>query len=250
MNEYELRRLMDAVRDSFRVAAFEVPDAFFPGHASVALIDAVFGVRPWREKHAPETVTQRYCRQFGLEHPRKDRLNAPPANAQETLDGLIEHYERLGPRVMEEEVFSTRCRFPGTGLSRVRYVARAAAAFRSVGVNVLQDIAHRSPRTIHDALGGLPGDATDVWRGLVIHAGDDGFVLGESGVCAFVARTTGRKSVSAARAVDLVRCCAHELRISPRYLYARISSLHGRGSCDFSEPGSGTSSVALDRHGN
>ena len=80
----------------------------------------------------------------------------------------------------------------------------------------------RPARAGREALGALPGDAAAVSRRLLMYTGDDGFVLADAAVRGFVARATGRRSVTAADAAALVCHCAHELLLSPRYVDARI----------------------------
>ena len=88
---------------------------------------------------------------------------------------------------------------------------------------MLQDVHKRPPRAIHKALGALPGDAAAVLRRLLMYTGDDGFVLADAVVRGFVARATGRRSsVTSEDAAALVRRCAHELLLSPRYVDSRI----------------------------
>ena len=214
-------RLIAAVSQSFSPYACTLPDAFFPAHLSVALIDAVFALAPACGP-APTDFAGRYCRRFGLVRVRVDRWNVPSADAQETLEELIGRYERLGSRAMEDTVFRTRGRVPGTDLSRARWVVEAAAALRRIGIDVLQDVHERPPRAIRDALRALPGDAAALSRRLLMYTGDDDFVLADRPVRVFVARATGRRSVTRADAAALVRRCAHELLVSPRYIDARI----------------------------
>ena len=215
------RRLIEAVARAFSPYAWMLPEAFFPAHLPVALVDAVFALAPTCG-HPPATFAGRYCGRFGLERVRADRWNAPPADAQETLEDLIGRYERLGARVMEDAVFGTRRRVPGTELSRARWIAEAAVALRGIGVDVLQDVHERPPRAIRKALRALPGDAAAVSRRLLMYTGDDGFVLADGAVRGFVARATGLRAVTGADAAALVRRCAHELLLSPRYIDARI----------------------------
>ena len=74
------------------------------------------------------------------------------------------------------------------------------------------------------ALHALPGAGTPFTRRILAYTGDDDFVLGDWRVCAFVARAINRRAVSSARAEALVRLCAHERLLSPRYLCWRIWS--------------------------
>ena len=108
------------------------------------------------------------------------------------------------------------------GLSRARCVAAAAAALSRIDVHVLQDVHDRSPWAIREALATLPGDAAALSRRLLMYTGNDNFVLADRPVREFVARATSRRSVSRDHAASLVRKCAHELLLSPRYIDARI----------------------------
>ena len=220
-NASELPRLMNAVTRTFSALECKAPDAFRPAHLSVALVDAVFTLPP-ANGYPLEAVAERYCRSFGLARLNPDHWNLPPVDAQEPLGDFIERYERLGARTMEDKVFATRCRVPGTGLSRVRCVAGAAAMLQRIGVDVLQDVHTHPPWAIRGALSAVPGDAEGLARRFLTFTGGDDFVLADGPVHEFVAGAVGRSTVSQAEAAALVRSCAYELLLSPRYLDARI----------------------------
>ena len=134
------RRLLEAVSRAFLPCAPALPDAFFPAHLPVALINAVFALPPASGSSPPERFAARHYRRFSLERVRADRWNAPAADEQETLSDFLGRDERLGGRAMEDAVFAPRCRGPGTGVSRVRWAAVVAGAFRHIGVDGLQDV--------------------------------------------------------------------------------------------------------------
>ena len=212
---------MQAVSRSIPLETVELSDEFFPAHLPVALIDAVFGSRLAHEEQ-PASVSQRYCRHFGIERTRSNRLQLPPADDQETLGDLIGHYDELGVEGMKDDVFRTDCQFPGTNLSRVAYVPRLAFELRRIGVDVLQDIRAWRRKHIDFALRTLAGVDEHVVRRFLIYTGDDDFVWGDVNVRQFVASAIGRDSVSGTRAVNLVRRAAYELILSPRYLDHQI----------------------------
>jgi hypothetical protein len=83
---------------------------------------------------------------------------------------------------------------------------------------VLQDIAARPPQEIDAAFRPFLGGDEDMVRLLLVYVSDDQFVWGDVYVRSFVARAIGRRTVSAAQAVKLVRRCAHGLILAPRYL--------------------------------
>ena len=212
---------MQAVSRSIPLETVECSDEFFPAHLPVALIDAVFGSRLAREEQ-PASVSQRYCRHFGIERTRSNRLQLPPADDQETLGDLIGHYDELGVEAMKEDVFRTDCQFPGTNLSRTEYVPRLAFELRRIGVDVLQDIRGWRRKHIDFALRTLAGVDEHVVRRFLTYTGDDDFVWGDVNVRQFVASAIGKDSVSGTRAVNLVRRAAYELILSPRYLDHQI----------------------------
>ena len=212
---------MQAVSRSIPLETVECSDEFFPAHLPVALIDAVFGSRLAREEQ-PASVSQRYCRHFGIERTRSNRLQLPPADDQETLGDLIGHYDELGVEAMKEDVFGTDCQFPGTNLSRTEYVPRLAFELRRIGVDVLQDIRAWRRKHIDFALRTLAGVDEHVVRRFLTYTGDDDFVWGDVNVRQFVASAIGKDSVSGTRAVNLVRRAAYELILSPRYLDHQI----------------------------
>ena len=217
----DLRRLVDAVYRSIPVRTIELSDEFYPAHLPVALIDAIFRFRPApRASHA--AFSERYCRHFGIANRRLDLWKPPPADEQETLEDLSRHYDELGATAMADAVFGTRCRFPGTKMTRAEYVCHVARALRRTGINVLQDVQSVFPEAIDDALLPLPGHDEHLGRRLLMYAGDDNFVRGCPRVRAFVARALGRRSISAAEATRLVRQCAHERLLSPRFLDYQI----------------------------
>ena len=213
----DIRSMIGAVSRSISLDTIELSDAFFPAHLSVALIEAVFG-SGLRYEAQPESFAERYCRHFGIARTRADRWEFPPIDDQETLEDLIAHYDELGVNGMASKVFHTRRRVPGTRIARAGYVLRVANGLRRIGVAVLQDLTARPLREIDDALRSLPGNNEDMVRLLLMYASDDQFVWGDVHVRSFVARAIGRRTVSAARAVKLVRRCAHELILAPRYL--------------------------------
>ena len=223
MNGSDLDRLTEAVVLLLGTERPRLPDPFFPAHLPVALVDAVFAVPPTCEGHLPQVFAERYCRRFDLERTRADPFQLPPPVAQQTLGDLIVHQEALGVDAMEE-ILGTRVRFPETALTRPAYVLEVARVLRRIGVEVLQDLPARTPRTVCKALHALPGAGKPLARRILTYTGDDDFVLGDGRVRAFVARATNRRSVSPARAEALVRSCAHERLLSARYVYWRIWS--------------------------
>lgn len=219
----DLDRLTDAVVSLLPLDWPRLPAPFFPAHLPIALVDAVFAVPPTCDAPPPQVFTERYCRRFGLERTRADPLEPPPPETQETVSDLIAHYETLGTDAVEE-ILGSRAPFPGTALTRAAYLLRAARVLRRIGIEVLQDLAACSPRTVREALHALPGAGAALAHLILMYTGDDDFMLGDGCVRAFVARATNRRSVSPERAGALVRFCAHERLLSPRYLYWRIWS--------------------------
>ena len=213
----DMRYLLDAVARSIPLETTELSDEFFPAHLSVALIEAVFRSGAWYEEQ-PDSFAERYCRHVGIARTRTDRWQPLPIDEQEALEDLIRHYDELGVSGMASNVFHTRRRFPGTRITRAGYVLRAANRLRRIGVAVLQDIAARPPQEIDAAFRPFLGGDEDMVRLLLVYVSDDQFVWGDVHVRSFVARAIGRRTVSAARAVQLVRRCAHELILAPRYL--------------------------------
>ncbi len=217
----EIRQVMQAVSGTIPLETAEFADEFFPAHLPVALIDAVFGSRLAHNDQSA-SVSQRYCRHFGIERTRSNRMQFPPADDQVTLGDLIGHYDELGVDGMEESVFRTVCQFPGTDLSRAEYVPRLAFELRRIGVDVLQDIRAWRRKHIDFALRTLAGVDEHVVRRFLTYTGDDDFVWGDVNVRQFVASAIGKESVSGTRAVNLVRRAAYELILSPRYLDHQI----------------------------
>ena len=194
------------------------PEAFFPSHLSVALIDAVFsaggGDMGWN------SAAERYCRHFTIARTRPQRWRLPPINGQETLGDLVSRYESLGVETMAETVFRDSTRFPCTELTRAAYVLGLARALRRMGIDTLQDMGYKRAGALAAAFG-VEFDA-HVVRMLMSFSGDDDFVWGDDTVRGFVAHAVDRKTVSAARAAFLVRRASYELILSPRHVDYRI----------------------------
>ena len=217
----EIRQVMGAVSRYVPVEAVRLPDEFFPAHLSVALIDAVCHSRP-EDDEQRSPVAECYCRRFGLARTRTNRWQPPLVEHQEPLRDLVRHYDELGVDGMTAEVFRSRGRLPGTNRARAEYVLRLATRLRRMGVEVLQDMLCWRRTEIHLVLRSLSGIDRHIVRTLLNYAGDDDFVWGDVSVCRFVALATGRKTISAPRAANLVRRAAYELVLSPRYLDHQI----------------------------
>ena len=217
----ELDRIVEAVRRSFPLRPIALPDEFFPAHLSVALIDAVFRSKGY---HNDGTVpaTERYCRWFGIARTRANRWDQPAPDVQETLSDMIERFDALGMRRMVGEVFRTRQLLPDAKVARVEFSLRAARELRRGGIEVLQDVQARPCEQIERTLGGCAGFGEDATRMFQMYSGNDDFVRGDDCVRRFVADALGREQVSAAEAEHLVRRCAYELALSPRYLDDQI----------------------------
>ena len=212
---------MRAVSRYVPVETARLPDEFFPAHLPVALIDAVYRSQLEGDVQPPP-VAERYCLRFELVRMRADRWRLPAIQDQETLRDFVGRCDRLGIGGMETDVFRTRSRFPGTNHPRAEYVLRLATELRLRGVEVLQDIRIWRRREIDFVLRNLSAIDGSIVRTLLNYAGDDDFVWGDGRVCRFVAFATGRKTVSAPRAANLVRQAAYELILSPRYLDHQI----------------------------
>ena len=217
----ENRQVMEAVRRSIPLETIELSDEFFPAHLSVALVHATFRSRiPHEEQPAP--AAERYCRYFGIAPKRTDPWIPPRADEQESLEDLIKHYDELGVGGMADEVFQSRHRFPETRLMRADWVLRVARALRRIRINTLQDIRTARPLAIADTLRSSTRVDGQMARMFLMYSGDDDFVLGDDQVRQFVARAIGRRTISVARAVALVKSCAYELILAPRFLDHQI----------------------------
>ena len=210
--ETDIRLMADAAQRSLPIRESRLPDAFFPAHLTVALVDAVVRPRTWRPE--PMEAAARYCRRFGLATRRPEQWELPPANEQETLEDLIRHFDELGTDAIARELLGTTA-----GLAAARRKAEdlflAARSLRSIGVEVLQDMRCRPPEAVEATLRGAGPHAA---RLLLMYTGDDDFVRGDAHVRRFVASAIGRRSVRADRAEALVRAAAHELIVAPRFL--------------------------------
>ena len=212
---------MRAVRRSIPLENLVLPDEFYPANLSVALIDAVFrtGSRP-ADHRVP--AAERYCRRFGIARARADRWELPAAGDQETLTDLTRRFDELGMDRMIRDVFRSGQPLPGTDLARAEVVPRAAGELRRAGVEILQDIRARPCEEIALVLESSAGLGETTARMILMYTGDDDFVRGDEHIRQFVADALGRKALSGARAKTLIRRCAYELILAPRYLDHQI----------------------------
>ena len=236
----EVRHVVDAVCRSIALDRSELADEFFPAHLPVALIDAVFRSR-LRPGERPAPMAERYCRRFGITPRRANGWTPPPVDEQETLGDLVRHYDELGADAIASKVFRSCRRFPGAKISRAENVVRAAQALRHIGVDVLQDVPARRPAEIDTVLRTSPGIDGQTVRMLLMYAGAEDFVLGDTHVRRFVASAIGKRAVPASQAEALVRATAYELILSPRLLDHEIwlYGVSGAGVAKPPEPPSG-----------
>ena len=217
----EVRQVTDAAARSIALDGVVFPDRFFPAHLCAALIDAVF-VSRLRPGEQPAPVAERYCRHFGLAYTRADPVELPPMDEQETLADLVRRCDEHGMDRIENEVFRNRARLPGANVSRAESVFHAAQALRRMGIEILQDMLVRRPAEVETALGRVPGLGEHSARLLLMYAGAEDFVLGDTPVRRFVASAIGQRAVSGPRAEELVRNAAYELILTPRHLDHQI----------------------------
>ena len=239
----ELRQLVDAACRSTLLDRIRLTEEFYPGHLSVALIDAVFHprLRSGGRATAAALASERYCRHFGVARTRPLRSEPPAVETQETLGNLLRHFDVYGMDRMAREVFQVRSPSSGAKYANVQCVLHAAAALRAAGTDVLQDVQSMPPESIEAALRPVPGVGARTIRLFMMYAGDDDFVRGDMPVRRFVASALGRRSISAAEAESLVQRAAYELILSPRFLDCVIwdYGASGDGLAKPPAPGSG-----------
>ena len=217
----ELDHVIEAVRHSFPLTNLALPDEFFPAHLSVAIIDAVLDSRGKSSENAVP-ASERYCRWAGIARTRADRWDEPLPEAQESLTDMIGRFDELGDRQAAEEAFGTKQLLPDASNARMESVPRAARALRRAGIEVLQDVQARQSEEVERILRDCAAFGEAAARLFLMYAGSDDFVHGDGCVRRFVAGALGRTEISAARAKRLVRSCAYELALSPRYLDDQI----------------------------
>ena len=246
--EEEVLQVADAVCRSVSLDSVRLPEEFYPGHLSVALIDAVFF--PWRtEGHQAspdESDVKRYCRRFEIVRTRAVQWEMPAVTAQETLGDLIRRYEAYGVDRMADDVFEVRASGCSTKRAAVRWVLDAATALRGIGVDILQDIPSRHPEQVRAALQRVRGVGEETARLLVMFGSGDDFVRGDGAIRLFVASALGRMSVPAVYAAELIRRAAYELVLSPRFLDYVLWQLSVRGDGLAKPPGLAIPSAGLD----
>ena len=224
-----LYRVVDAVRAAFPLSRVELPDEFFPAHLSGALFDAVFRSAEECNDSAAAAV-ERYCRRFRIARTRTSPWHEPAPEVQETLADMIGRFEELGMPRMHWVAFGASQHQSAAGLEGVALVLRAARQLRRCGVEVIQDIQALPFEQVGRALAGHAGFDETATRRFLMYTGNDDFVCGDRCVRRFVADALARKEVSAATAESLVRRCAYELILSPRYLDNRIWRRHSAWS--------------------
>ena len=228
--ETDIRLMADAVRRSLPLRESRLPDAFFPAHLTVALVDAVVRPRTWRP--GPVEAAARYCRRFSLATRRPERWELPPAGEQETLEDLLRHFDELGTDAMARELLGTTAGSRAATRRKTEDLFLAARSLRSIGVEILQDVRCRPPEAVEATLRGAGPNAA---RLLLMYTGDDDFVRGDTHVRRFVASAIGQRSVRADRAEALVRAAAHELILAPRFL-DRLIWQHGVSGAGVARP--------------
>ena len=218
----EVHQVKKAVCCSIPLDNPTLPDRFFPAHLSVALIDAIFRSRGNDDHTVP--AARRYCHRFDIAQTCMNRWDPPAAGEQESLTDLIGRFDSLGVDRMIGDVFRTGQSLPRTKLPRAEYVLRAARELRRIGIEVLQDVQVRSREEIEQELADSVGLGASTIRMILIYTGNDEFVCGDEYVRRFVADAVEKEAVSAARAESLVRQCAYEMILSPRFLDYQIWS--------------------------
>ena len=213
----DCRLVMQKVRCTVPLERPDLPDEFFPGHLSVALINAVFPARNGHDARA-RSAADRYCRRFGIARTRTDRWELPPVEEQETLLDLVRRGDELAANQMAGGFSWTGMPCPKMKRARTEDLLCAARALLQLGIRVLQDVVARDAAEIEHRLRRSARLDESTIRSFLMYSGDDDFVQGDIYVRTFVAEATGRGSVSATEAEDLVRWAAHELILSPRYL--------------------------------
>ena len=222
----EVRQVLVAISHAISLERMELPDEFYPSHLPVALIDAVYRTR--LGNGAPTTSSaERYCHHFGIASMRARSWEPTSVDEQETLGDLIRRFDELGADRMAKEVFQTNHGSTEATIREAKNILRAAKVLRHIGIDVLQDIPARRPDEIDDALQCLPGIGADTIRRFLMYTGDDDFVRGDVGVRNFVSSALSRRTIPGKRAEALVRQCAYELILAPRFLDFEIWKLRG-----------------------
>lgn len=216
-----IRNVVEAVGRCITFEETELPEAFFPAHLSVAIIESVFRFDSERKEQSSQ-VGQRYCRHFGLERRRRNMFELPLVDEQETVSDLLGHYDERGVEGMSNEVFGISCHDPETATCGAETVLNIGKALRHIGVDVLQDVQHQSAHEFERALCSVPGTGRHLARLLLTTSGDDDFVVTDDYVQQFVAEATGDRTVSASWAAHAVCQAAYEFVLSPRHLDYRI----------------------------
>lgn len=213
----DCRSVIRKIRCTVPLERPDLPDEFFPAHLSVALVNAVF---PASDGHGARAgwAAERYCRRFAIARTRTDPWELPPVEEQDTLLDLIRRGDELGADRTASELSWTDNPRLVTNPARTNDVLIAARALLQLGIRALQDVRARDAWEIERHLRRSAGLAESTIRRFLMYAGDDDFVHGDLHVRTFVVDATGRGSVSATEAQDLVRRSAYELILSPRYL--------------------------------
>ncbi len=205
------------VRRLFDLQGQILGDEFYPAHLSVALIDAILTPRLRYEKQVVPII-ERYCQHFGLGRIRPDRKRLPSTADQETLEDLVNHYLEYGIARMESDVFVARYCSPGTSVSKVDNIYRAAIALRHIGLEKLQDVEAVGPEQIICALQPLKGVGYRTIHMFLMYVGNENYVKGDVHIRRFVADALDVHSVRADDAEQVVRDAAKVLNVAPRHL--------------------------------
>ena len=191
-----------------------------------ALIDAVFAKRP-TQTHARPRPSEDFCRHLGIDSERPDRWRILPRSTQYTMTEFISDCRTPETDALERIASGCESTFPATNRSRAQVLLDAAEALRGAGAEALQDVRDRSPVFVRKMLAGVAGAESEHARWVLMFCATDRFVLGDRSVRRFVASAPGRASVAGKEAEALLRHCAHELAVSPRYLDYRVHVAFG-----------------------
>ena len=225
--ETDLDRLIRTVTRDLSIADPNLPAAFFPAHLPSALIDAVAATRP-TQCNLDGNPSRTYCAYFDVPCTRPDLWRVPGRNRQYAVSSLIADASSIENETIERLVFQPQSQFPGTKRSRAHVLLDAAERLREADIEVLQDACNRSPALVQRVLAPVGGENEELARWLLMFTGTDRFVLGDEVVRNFVAHATDRATIGATEAATLLRRCAHEWAVSPRYLDYRVHQAFGR----------------------
>lgn len=202
-------------------------EEYYYNSLPLCVIDAVFSIGVRYE--GVQAVVRRYCNHFGLVRIRPDRTVLPEKDTQESLDGFLARFKKLGAQRMATEVFANLQRTSTrSGILKSEAVERFASTLCEHGIEHLQDIGAQLPSDALDQeIRKIPGQGSGIsLQYFWMLAGSDGLIKPDRMILRFLEQAL-RRQVRVSEAQLLLSDVVTELQpkypgLTPRLLDFKI----------------------------